>query len=153
MHELIYKHEEEVMKHRRHLQGFTLIEVMITVAIIGILAAIALPSYESYVRRGKVQEATSELANARVKFEQFFQDNRSYNGYVTASCSPVISGTKYFAYTCGSTTSTYTITADGAASRGMSNYQYTINESNVKTSAVPGGVGATCWITKAGETC
>ena len=61
-------------------KGFTLIELMIVVAIIGILATIALPAYSNYVRSGKATEATSTLASARVQMEQHFQDNRTYVG-------------------------------------------------------------------------
>ena len=57
-----------------HSAGFTLIEVMIVVAIVAILAGIALPSYLDYVRRGQIQEGTTALADGRVKMEQFFQD-------------------------------------------------------------------------------
>src|SRR3989449_7965409 len=58
--------------------GFTLIELMVAIAIVAILAAIALPNYTDYVRRGKIQEATSTLLAMRTKMEQYFQDNRSY---------------------------------------------------------------------------
>src|SRR2546425_8114960 len=58
--------------------GFTLIELMVAVAIVAILAAVALPNYTDYVRRGKIQEATSALLAMRVKTEQYFQDNRQY---------------------------------------------------------------------------
>ena len=51
-------------------RGFTLIELMITVAIIAILAAVAIPSYGEYVRRGRVTEAVRALSGMRVKMEQ-----------------------------------------------------------------------------------
>ena len=58
--------------------GFTLVELMIVVAIIAILAAIAVPSYNDYVTRSKLQEAHTNLAAARVNMEQYYQDNRVY---------------------------------------------------------------------------
>ncbi|HEV7619606.1 MAG TPA: prepilin-type N-terminal cleavage/methylation domain-containing protein, partial [Burkholderiaceae bacterium] len=90
------------MKFQRQLRGFTLIELMTTIAIIAILAAIAIPSYGNYVRRGKVVEATSALADVRMKMEQYFQDNRTYQNYVNASCIPAsgssIIDARYFTY-------------------------------------------------------
>ena len=68
---------------RRH-QGFTLIELMIAVAIVAILSAIAIPSYTEYVQRSRIIEATSTLSSMRVKMEQYFQDNRSYVNACTA---------------------------------------------------------------------
>src|SRR5450631_654421 len=59
-------------------RGFTLIEVMVVVAIIAILAAIALPNYTDYVTRGRIVEATAGLGDARNKMEQYYQDNRTY---------------------------------------------------------------------------
>ena len=65
-------------------RGFTLIELMIAVAIIAILAAIAIPSYSDYVRRSRITEAMSALSGMRVKMEQYFQDNRTYAGACVA---------------------------------------------------------------------
>jgi type IV pilus assembly protein PilE len=128
--------------------GFTLVELMIVVAIVGILSAIVIPSYQDYVIRGKLAEGTSELANGRVRMEQFFQDNRTYvNG-------PCPAATTNFAYDCtnpAATTSTYTITATGTGT--LSAYSYTINESNTKTSATPWGSNAACWVIKKGGAC
>jgi len=49
--------------------GFTLIELMITVAVVGILAAVAFPSYTNYIRRGKIAEAQSTLSDLRLRAE------------------------------------------------------------------------------------
>ena len=68
-------------------RGFTLIELMIAVAIVAILAAIAIPSYSDYVRRGRLTDAISRLSAMRVKMEQYFQDNRVYTG-VPPACDP-----------------------------------------------------------------
>lgn len=127
-------------------KGFTLIELMIAVVVIGILAKIAVPSYRDYVTRGKLPEATSALSDGRVKMEQFFQDNRTYVG---GTCP---AATQYFTYACTNlTAATYTITATGK--NDLSAYSYTINETNAKTSATPWGNGATCWVLKKGDAC
>lgn len=146
------------MRHK--IQGFTLIELMITVAIIGILAGIAIPAYQDYVRQGKVAEATSNLADLRIKMEQSFQDNRNYTNYVNAACNLISTGNpavtaKYFSYACASAANpdTYTITATGVAAEGMNGYSYTIDQDNNKTSAIPGQAGLTCWLMKKGPAC
>lgn len=61
--------------------GFTLIEVMIVVAIIGILAAIAYPSYDEYVKRGNRTEGQAFLSDVAARQERYFSQN---NAYVTA---------------------------------------------------------------------
>lgn len=58
-------------------KGFTLIEVMIVVVVIGILAAIAIPSYQDYVRKAKLADAKAEILKAATKLQQ--HKARSYN--------------------------------------------------------------------------
>ncbi|MBU0594702.1 MAG: prepilin-type N-terminal cleavage/methylation domain-containing protein [Gammaproteobacteria bacterium] len=141
------------------VKGFTLIEVMIVVAIVAILASIALPAYNRYVQRGKAQEPITTLSDLRVKLEQSFQDNRRYDNYVAGDCDllsgagSAVAGTKYFTYVCTTTATTYTITATGVADQDMSGYSYTINENNGKTSTTPDSGGGNCWVTKAGQAC
>jgi len=145
------------MRTRQQAGGFTLIELMIVVAIIGILSSIAYPAYQDYVARGKITEATSGLSDLRVKLEQYFQDNRTYAGYVDGSCirisdsKPAINSDS-FNLTCASNADTFTITATGKSTAGMGGYSYDLNQANQRNSTVPGGSGA-CWIMKKGGSC
>ena len=65
-------------KSMKNIKGFTLIEVMIVVAILGIITAIALPSYAEYVRKGKRTDAKVELFKIAQLQESYFVQNLSY---------------------------------------------------------------------------
>lgn len=71
------------MKTRCYQLGVTLIELMIAVAIMGILASIAYPSYTSYVSKSNRTEAMRELVRIANLQEQFFMDNRTYTADMT----------------------------------------------------------------------
>lgn len=146
---------------RKHA-GFTLLELMVVIVIVAILAAIGYPSYTDYIRRGKIVEAISTLADTRTKMEQFFLDNRTYLGANAANmpCDPAVlnAGKKQFNYTCTNLgIGTYTMTAAGVGTEGMGAFTYTITEQNVRSSTVTGLSGwsgsATCWVTKKGGVC
>ena len=79
---LLSKHQpkgETIMLNRiRNRKGFTLIELLIVVAIIGILAAVAIPQFAAYRMRGYNSAATSDLRNFKTSLEGYFSDNQSY---------------------------------------------------------------------------
>lgn len=139
------------------VRGFTLIEVMIVVAIVAILSAVAYPSYTDYVIRGNIPDATSRLAAKQVDLEQFFQDNRTYVG--GAGCSADTTP-KYFNFSCANSdapsATAYRLSAIGKA--GMTGFTFTINQTGAKTTgAVPTGWTLpspnNCWVTKKGGVC
>ena len=148
-------------------RGFTLIEVMIVVAIVAILASVALPAYTAYIRRGQMQEAFTNLADQRIKLEQYYQDNRNYGltkfCFANTSTAVSITGSKYFTYSC---TTDKTITGASADGQGYvftatgtgstAGYTYTLNEAGTKattTFANATVTGVTCWAVKSTSDC
>lgn len=125
-------------------RGFSLVELMITVAIVGILVALAVPTYREHVRRGAVEEGLAQLASGRVALEQYFLDNRQYTG---APC-PV--GTTRFAIACVLAADTYTMTATGSGN--VAGFSYTLNQAGARTTTSPWGNGS-CWIPRKGDSC
>lgn len=132
--------------------GFSFIEIMMVVVIIGILMTIALPSYRDYVVRAQITEGISSLANMRVKMEQYFQDNRTYEGACeTGTLAALPTDLQNFTLTCSNLTEeTYFIEAKGLG------FTFNLDETNKRsTTTVASGwtTSDTCWITNKSGTC
>jgi type IV pilus assembly protein PilE len=144
----------------RMSSGFTLIELMIVVAIMAILAAIALPIYRDYITRSKLTEAQNLLTNYRTKMEQYFQDNHAYTAAAAGgACGAPLptAPSNYFTYTCVATATTYTATATGVPAQGTGGFAYTIDNFNNRASTVPTGWTLpnpnNCWVLRKGGGC
>ena len=148
---------------RNKFKGFTLVELLIVVAIVGILVSIALPAYSDYVLRGKLAEAYAQLATLRIRMEQYYQDNRTY-GDPNCSIPNIAAGSqvKYFNYTCASSSSgqAFVFTATGIATVGTSGFVFTVDDAGTKTTTVnaariaQGWASSTnCWVRNKGGAC
>jgi type IV pilus assembly protein PilE len=136
--------------------GFTLLELLIVIAIISILSAIALPSYSNYIKQGKIPEATSKLSTLRVQAEQYYQDNRTYVGACAAGTVAPLPANDDFTYSCPTLTAT-TFGAKAVGQGSMAGFTFEIDQAGTRTTtALPTSWGTapmTCWITRKGGTC
>lgn len=133
--------------------GFTLIEVMVTVLIVGILSAVALPSYRDYVLRSRLTEAFAALGTAQPSAEQFWSNGRTYQNFDEAHGLPKASSN--FSYVLsGATASAYTITATGKGP--TAGFVYTIDQNGTRaTTGTPTGwtANASCWSDRQDGSC
>ncbi|GEM_PF-179136 len=171
----VHLHLPLAARAARSVAGFSLIELMVAVAVVSILTAIALPSYTSYITRGHIPNATNGLSAASAQMEQFFQDYRSYaqvgtspqppcitpvtSGDFTISCTaPATPPAAMTAagYTPGVTASTYTIVAIGSGTTAGFTYIISSNANSGISQWSQAGtvwgsqVCASTWIMKSG---
>jgi prepilin-type N-terminal cleavage/methylation domain-containing protein len=143
-------------------KGFTLIELMIVVAIVAILTTIAYPNYRDYVIRGQLVDATQGLAAVRANMERYFQDNRTYLAIpgppaFTPPCTAAPVAYGRFNISCPPIDAThFTATAVGIAGP-LVGFSFSVTEADVQKTVVttpPAPASflgcTTAWITKTG---
>lgn len=148
--------------------GFTLIELMVVTVIVAILAAIAVPAYSDYVRRGQLTEAFNNLNDFQVKMEQYYQDHKNYGEAGGTTCANAVSapswanfqptGARYFTYACvltgavGTVNQAYTITATGSTAAAVG-HAYGLTSGNVRSTSRFKGAAVTksCWLERGAE--
>lgn len=129
--------------------GFTLIEIMVTVAIVAILASVALPAYSDYTRRARASEAVGALSMWRSQLEQSYLDNRNYG---TGGCRINAPATKSYTLSCALSNGDQGFTLTAAAQINNEG-TYTVNEANEQKTTVFKGasVDKSCWVISGGE--
>lgn len=134
-------------------RGFTLIELMITVAVVGILAAVAYPSYTQYIVRANRSAAQSFMFAVANKQEQYMLDARSYASNLTAlnMTLPADVAAKYAITSTSDMTTTppsYLVTATPQGSQLSNDTKcgtLTLNQLGVKTKSGTASVVSDCW--------
>ena len=135
----------------RRNAGFTLIELMVTVAVIAILAAVAVPSYSSYVFRSRIPTGLDTLAAYQARMEQGYQDTGNYGA---VDCRAAIPAVKNFTLSCDLTSNGQGFTATLTGSGPVTGVSYSVDQNGFRrTLAHPRGVpSSSCWSIR-GATC
>lgn len=130
---------------RRSNRGFTLIEIMIVIAIIGIMLTIGIPSYTEYVKKGRRAEVVSLLSEQAQSLERFYTKNNIYTGITGLS-----TGNDFYTITPTITDQTFLLTATRKTGTAMATDKcgdFTLTNTGVRSmnNATTGLTTKDCW--------
>ena len=130
---------------RRSNRGFTLIEIMIVIAIIGIVLTISIPSYNEYVKKGRRAEVVSLLSDQAQSLERFYTKNNVYTGITGLSA-----GNDFYTLTPTITDQTFLLTAARKTGTAMATDKcgdFTLTNTGVRSmnNATTGLTTKDCW--------
>jgi type IV pilus assembly protein PilE len=143
-----------VKNNTANSSGFTLIELMITVAIVAILSAIAYPSYEEYVRRGRRSELQVQVLQSAQFMERYFTTNGTYvaaalpTGLTTSPENATATARYYDIGITNVTANSFTVTGTRTSGRGMDSDKcgdFIITQTAAKTLANNTAAITECW--------
>jgi type IV pilus assembly protein PilE len=145
------------MSEARSDAGFSLVELMVVVAIAAIIGTVALPSYRDHMMRTRIPEATSGLLLTAMRLEQFYQDRRSY--LEGTGCGADLPRSEFFEFSCqpAADGQSFLLVATGVAGSAMAGFTYTLDQQgNAETSQLPaawGNAPLACWVNRRGASC
>ena len=145
---------------KRQDSGFSLIEILVVVAIIGILTSIAVPAYGGYVTRSRLVEAFSGLSSAQTSAEEYWSNNHTYVGFDTVDASHprrLPPDSSNFTFTVDdATVSDSAITIKATGHNTVNGFVFSIDQGGTRAtlSAASGyGTSPSCWIDRKGGQC
>ena len=137
----------------KRMRGFTLVELLIAVVIIGILAAIAIPAYMDHIARGRIAQGVEALSEAKVRMEQVYNSRRTYKP--DGNCPDM---SPYFvdipftvAHSPACTDTSFTLVITGISAKGTAGYSYSASADRRELRPAPAASGK-CWLMSKSQT-